>query len=53
VWPADESGANWVQQNLFGGFGQILRGPQNVIKKGNLPECVSGFGAEMERGFVV
>ncbi|HXC47483.1 MAG TPA: hypothetical protein VNU20_04265 [Candidatus Sulfotelmatobacter sp.] len=23
-----------------------------MIKKGDLPECVSGFGAEMERGFV-
>jgi hypothetical protein len=23
-----------------------------VIKKGNLPECFSGFGAGMERGFV-
>jgi len=52
VWPPDESGAHWVQKNVFRGLGRFLSCPHNVIKERNLPECVSGFGAEIERGFV-
>jgi len=52
VWPLDETGANRVQQNVFRGFREIFSSPQNVIKERNLPECFSGFGAEMECGFV-
>jgi len=52
VWPLDETGSHRVQQNVFRGFREIFSSPQDVIKKGHLPECFSGFGPEMECGFV-